>query len=120
MRSSSCARSADNTDANGDGQHGHRHCDGDRHYVDNQHGDDRRHGPSRSDRDWLIVLDADLPPPTTRSGLSGVEERSVIDRAIGVIIGQGHHPDSALATLHRNADAAGVEPHIYARRLLRA
>ena len=131
------ARSADNTDGDGDGnlvqaddghgphptnsdrQHSHHHRDGDGRYVDVQRDGDRRHAPSRSDKDRLTVLDADLPPPTTRSGLAGLEERSMIDRAIGVIIEQGHHPDSARATLRRHAEAAGVEAHIYAARLLR-
>ena len=99
-------RSADSTD--GAERHGHGHRDGDRH-----------HNPARPDRDRLIVLDADLPPTTTRSGLIGLDERSTIDRALGVMIDHGHHPDRAPATLRRQATAAGVEPHIYAARLLR-
>ena len=43
----------------------------------------------------------------------------MIDRAVGVMLDQGHHPDDAPATLRRQAVAAGVEPHIYAARLLR-
>jgi hypothetical protein len=101
------ARPADNTD--GDGHHGRDQTDG-----------DGQHRPSLSDRDRLIVLDADLPPPTTRSRLVGLDKRSIIDRAIGVMLDQGHQPDGAHATLCRHAAAAGVEPHIYAARLLRA
>jgi hypothetical protein len=70
-------------------------------------------------RDRLIVLDADLPPSITESGLVGMDERSMIDRALGVLIDQGHHPDAAHATLRRYAADAGVEPHIYATQLLR-
>ena len=65
------------------------------------------------------MLDADLPPLTTESGLVGLQERSVMDRAVGVMIDQGHDPDLAHATLRRQAAVAGVEPHIYAARLLR-
>jgi hypothetical protein len=78
----------------------------------------RQHGPGGGDADQLIVLDADLPPLTTRSGLVGLAERSVLDRAIGIMIDQGHDPNLAHATLRRRAAAAGVEPHIYAARLL--
>jgi hypothetical protein len=101
------ARPAGNTA--GDGHHGRGQTDG-----------DGQHRPSLSDRDRLIVLDADLPPPTTRSRLVGLDKRSIIDRAIGVMLDQGHQPDGAQATLCRHAAAAGVEPHIYAARLLRA
>jgi hypothetical protein len=98
--------SADSTD--GEEQHSHSHRDG-----------DRQHGPGRNG-DQLIVLDADLPPTTTRSGLTGLNERSTIDRAVGVMIDHGHHPDRAHATLRRQAAAAGVEPQIYAAGVLRA
>jgi hypothetical protein len=122
------ARSADSTDGNGqdgrdhaDGHSQHRRdqADGDGRHGDDQADGDGQHGAGRGDGDSLIVLDADLPPPTTRSGLSGLDERSMIDRAIGVMIDQGHHPDDAQATLRRHAAAAGVEPHIHAARLLR-
>lgn len=92
----------------GDGQDGRDHTDG-----------DGQHGARHHETEPLIVLDADLPPPTTRSGLAGLEERSMIDRAIGVLIDQGHHPDDAQTTLRRHAAAADVEPHVYAARLLR-
>jgi hypothetical protein len=109
---------ADNTD--GDGHHGRDQTDGDGHHGRDQTDGDGQHRPSLSDRDRLIVLDADLPPPTTRSRLVGLDKRSIIDRAIGVMLDQGHQPDGAQATLCRHAAAAGVEPHIYAARLLRA
>ena len=99
--------SADSTNGAGLNRHGQR--DGDSH-----------HGPGRRNGDRLIVLDADVPPTTTRSGLIGLDERSTIDRAVGVMIDHGHNPDRAPATLRRQAADAGVEPHIYAARLLRA
>ena len=100
------ARPADSTD--GDGQHGHHQRDGDRQHH-------------RADRDGhrLIVLDADLPPPATVSGLVGLDEWSVVNRAVGILIDQGHHPNQAHETLRRQAVEVGVEPHIYAARLLR-
>jgi hypothetical protein len=101
------ARSADRTDSAERRGHGERHGD-------------RQHGCGRCDGDRLIVLDADLPPTTTRSGIIGLVERSMIDRAVGVMIELGHNPERAHATLRREATAAGVEPHIFAARLLPA
>jgi hypothetical protein len=46
--------------------------------------------------------------------------RPAAERAVGIMIDHGHHPDHAYATtLRREAGAAGVEPHIYAASLLR-
>lgn len=67
----------------------------------------------------LIVLDADLPPPASVSRLSGLHEMSTINRAVGMLIDQGHHPDDAHTLLRQHAAAAGVDTHIYAARLLR-
>jgi hypothetical protein len=47
------------------------------------------------------VLDADLPPPTTMSGLIGLDELSTVNRAVGILVDQGHHPNQAHATLRR-------------------
>jgi hypothetical protein len=66
----------------------------------------------------LIALDADLPPPAAISGLVGLDELSTINRAVGILIDHGHHPHQANAALRRDAAAAGLEPHIYAARLL--
>jgi hypothetical protein len=66
-----------------------------------------------------IELDANLPPGTRQSGLSGLANLSTINRAVGVLIADGHHPDDAHATLRRQATAAGLEPHAWAVRLLR-
>lgn len=99
------AKSADSPD--GDGQHSRSLHDGDGHGLD------------RCDGHRPIVLDADLPPPTTMSGITGLEELSMVERAVGIMIDHGHHPDDAHATLRRKAAVAGVDPHIYAARLLR-
>ena len=80
---------------------------------------DRHQGPARRDRHQLIVLDADLPAPSATSGLIGLDELSTINRAVGILIEQGHHPNQAHAALRRQAAEAGVESHIYAARLLR-
>ena len=66
-----------------------------------------------------IVLDADLPPQTSVSRLAGLHEMSTINRAVGMLIEQGHHPDDAHSVLRRHAAAAGVDTHIYAAQLLR-
>jgi hypothetical protein len=65
-----------------------------------------------------IELDADLPPPSRVSGLSGLADLSTINRAVGVLIGNGHHPDDAHETLREQAAAAGLEPHAWAMWLL--
>ena len=80
---------------------------------------DGQHGDGHRDGDMSIVLDADLPPATLVSRLTGLDDASTINRAVGMLIDQGHHPDEAHATLHRHAVTARVEPHIYAARLLR-
>lgn len=66
-----------------------------------------------------IVLDADLPPITLEAGLTGLDDVSAINRAVGILMNQGHHPHQAHAELHRQATAAGVETLIYAARLLK-
>ena len=53
------------------------------------------------------------------SGVTGLDDLSTINRAIGILIDQGHHPDQAHATLGQYAAAAGVAIHVYAARLLR-
>jgi hypothetical protein len=100
------AGSTDSTD--GAGRHDHRHRDG-----------DSQHDPAGRDGDALIVLDADLPPPTAISGFVGLDELTMINRAVGILIDQGHHPNQAHAALLGHAATAGVDPHIYAARLLR-
>jgi hypothetical protein len=66
-----------------------------------------------------IVLDGDLPPATLVSGVTGLDNLSAINRAVGILIDQGHPPNQAYATLRQDAATAGVAIHIYAGRLLR-
>ena len=66
-------------------------------------------------------LDAHLVPLTasTDSALAGsLAELSVLDRALGVLIGQGWPPESAEAELHRRAAIAGLTVAAVAERLL--
>ena len=65
-----------------------------------------------------IRLDADLPPDGHTFSLSGVAELSAVNRAVGVLIDQGNHPDDAHETLRGHAARAGLEPHAWAARLL--
>jgi hypothetical protein len=80
---------------------------------------DGHDGHGRHDGPWMILLDADLPPPTPTSGLTGLHELSTINRAVGTLIEQGHQPNQAHASIRRHAAAGGLEPHIYAEQLLR-
>jgi hypothetical protein len=68
----------------------------------------------------VIELDVDLPPVSCRSGLTGLAELTVLNRAVGMLIQQGHDIEQAHEVLRREAAAAGVEPHIYAARILEA
>ena len=77
------------------------------------------HDMGHRDGHGSIVLDADLPPRTMTSGLTGVDEVSTVNRAVGMLIAQGHPPDEANHTLRRHAAAAGVEPHVYAAQMLK-
>jgi hypothetical protein len=86
--------------------------------TDGADGDGLNRG--HQDGQETIVLDADLPPRGTTSGLTGLDEMSTISRAVGMLIDQGHPPDEANSTLQRRATAAGVEPHVYAGRILEA
>ena len=66
-----------------------------------------------------IKLDADLPPLSRTSGLTGLAGLTVLNRAIGILVDQGHDIEQAHHVLRRGAAVAGVELLIYAARLLR-
>jgi hypothetical protein len=66
-----------------------------------------------------IQLDADVPPLSLVSGLTGLAELTVLNRAIGMLIQQGQDLEQAHQLLRREAKAAGVQPHIYAAQILR-
>jgi hypothetical protein len=53
---------------------------------------DRQHHPAHRDGHQLIALDADLPPPTTMSGHDGLDELSMVNQGVGILIDQGHYP----------------------------
>jgi hypothetical protein len=67
----------------------------------------------------VIELDVDLPPLSRVSGLTGLAELTALNRAIGILVDQGHDIEQAHHVLRRDAAAAVVEPHIYATQLLR-
>jgi hypothetical protein len=66
----------------------------------------------------VLLLDADVPPNPAVSGLTGLSEMSAVDRAVGIMIERGHHPDVAYDTLSEQAATAGVETHVYAVQVL--
>ena len=68
--------------------------------------------------DAAIELDCDLPPRTTESGLTGLAELSLLNRACGVLIGRGVEPRAAMEALISQAGAAGLDRYSYARQLL--
>jgi hypothetical protein len=78
-----------------------------------------RRGPRGDGHRRVIELDADLPPVSRRSGLTGLVELTVLNRAIGMLVDQGHDIEQAHHVLRRDAASAGVETHIYAARILR-
>jgi hypothetical protein len=67
----------------------------------------------------VIELDVDLPPRSRVSGLTGLVELTVLNRAIGMLVAQGDDIEQAHQVLRREAAAARVEPHIYAAQILR-
>lgn len=72
----------------------------------------------RDARRPTVRLDVDLPPVSLVSEISGLTEYVTINRAVGVLINEGHHPDYAHAALHRAAADNGLTPPDYAARLL--
>jgi hypothetical protein len=73
---------------------------------------------NRRGRRPAVALDADLPPASVVSGLAGMGEYATINRAVGMLIEQGHHPDHAHAVLRRAAAVDGLGLPDYAARLL--
>jgi hypothetical protein len=67
----------------------------------------------------VIELDLDLPLLSRVSGLTGLAELTVLNRAIGMLVDQGHDIEQAHRVLRREASAAGVEQHIYAAQIIR-
>jgi hypothetical protein len=76
-------------------------------------------GMRGNDQRRVIELDADLPPLSRVSELTCLAELTVLNRAIGTLVDQGHDIEQAHQLLRRDAAAAGVEPHVYAARILR-
>jgi hypothetical protein len=81
------------------------------------HGDHR--GTRVGGQRRAIGLDVDLPPLSRVSGLTGLAALTVLNRAIGMLVAQGHDIEQAHQALRRGAGAARVEPHVYATRILR-
>jgi hypothetical protein len=75
-------------------------------------------GMRGNDQRRVIELDADLPSLSRVSELTGLAELTVLNRAIGMLVDQGHNVEQADQLLRRDAAAAGVEPHVYAARIL--
>jgi len=81
--------------------------------------DNADHRGTRVGHRKVIELDIDLLPASRTSGLTGLAELTVLNRALGMLIQQGHDIKEAQHVLRREAAAAGVEPHVYAARMLR-
>jgi hypothetical protein len=67
----------------------------------------------------VIALDNDLPLVFPLSSLTGLADLTALNRAIGMLVDQGHDLVQANQVLRRDAAAARVAPHIYAARILR-
>ena len=71
--------------------------------------------------DGQVVVDGHLAVPAIGvPGLSGLNDLTVVNRAIGVLIDQGHHPDQAHDELLRRADNDKTRLPETARSLLAA
>jgi hypothetical protein len=64
-----------------------------------------------------FVLDQHLPDPAAKCTVTGLSETSVINQAIGVLIGQGYTPEQAERHLAKGADA-GISRHAVGLRIL--
>jgi hypothetical protein len=68
----------------------------------------------------VVTLDHDLSPTSDLAGLSGLSEMSDVNQAIGILIEQGHLPDSARDELHHMAARTQTTLHAAAEKLIRA
>lgn len=71
------------------------------------------------EQNTTIRLDQVAIPALLTSDLTGVAEQSAINRATGVLLDRGHHPDQAHHELQRRATVAGLPTATYAAQLLR-
>jgi hypothetical protein len=67
-----------------------------------------------------LRLDDDLTPATLGSGLRGVTELALINRAIGLLIGRGHTPEEARAHLEGRAAQSRLKVFQVAAHLISA
>lgn len=65
-----------------------------------------------------FVLDQHLPAPAERSAATSLFEASVINQAIGALIGQGYTPEQAERHLTAEGADAGISRHAVALRIL--
>ena len=64
--------------------------------------------PTSNHTQATITLDDPIQPTTVNSGVDGAAELSTIDRAIGMLICEGHLLDDAHVELGRRAAVAGI------------
>jgi hypothetical protein len=69
--------------------------------------------------DHEVLLDVHLTP-STRSGLTGVEELTIINRAIGVLVSRNHTLDDARLELQRQAARSNLQVYQVAAGLISA
>ncbi len=65
-----------------------------------------------------FVLDQHLPVPVERCSTTSLFEVSVINQAIGALIGQGYTPEQAERHLTAEGAAAGISRHAVGLRIL--
>jgi hypothetical protein len=65
-----------------------------------------------------FVLDQHLPAPAERGAATSLFEASVINQAIGALIGQGYTPEQAERHLTAQSADAGISRHAIGRRIL--
>ena len=65
-----------------------------------------------------FVLDQHLPGPAERFSATGLFEASVINQAVGALIGQGCTPEQAERNLTAEGADAGISRHAVALRIL--
>jgi hypothetical protein len=77
------------------------------------------HDPTPDQTGQAVRVDDHLQPTTVESGVTGAATVFTLNRAIGILIGTGHHPDHAHDELIRKAAADGVSVLACATQLVR-
>jgi hypothetical protein len=87
-------------------------------YLQLLHRPENAEPSNRDGHQPTVALDADLPPVSVVSGLSGLTKYVTINRAVGALIQRGRALDDARVELRRTAAILGMDLPDYAARVI--